>query len=138
MSQVVYVSRKRKPGTVVRYKLHGLQHRQVLYGGRWRTEIKIGHKWRVVMNAELPRQGDQYIAHPQDGVCEKCGYIYSHLMRNAGQPCDECRLERIARRAEALHRLLGLNLGWPDRDPVSERIVYGYKEPIRFGMREAW
>lgn len=129
-SQVVYTSTARKaPGSVVRYHAHGLRHRQITRGGKYITEINIGHEWVMVLNHELPQSRvdpGQYIAHPQDGRCACCGYIYTHLMTNADQPCDECRLEHMAEMGSRLQRLLGIDLGWHTTDHEGQRHDHNY------------
>lgn len=96
--KTVYTSTSHEPGERISYPVGlGVRCRQTSLGGRYRMELGWGNQWRLLMNDRLPvdRTG-QLVAHPQDGVCSKCGYIYSHLMRNAGQPCDECRTEALA------------------------------------------
>lgn len=128
--RIVYQTSKRKPkGSVVRYTMHGIRHRQITIGGKYRTQVQLSHLWVTILNHELPQSRadpGQYIAHPQDGRCCKCGHIYSHLMTHAGQPCDECRTERMARKGEALQKIFGVNLGWQTIDHENNRRVYGY------------
>lgn len=128
--KVVYTSTATKnPGSVVRYNVHGLRHRQVTVGGKYRTEVRVGHEWVMILNHELPqsrRDPGQYIAHPQDGRCEDCGYIYSHLMTNADQPCDECRLQHMAEIGGRLQRMLGIDLGWHTIHHEEQRHNHNY------------
>ena len=103
--------RNRTRDALARYKINGLWHEHRLIGGKYKLFIKIGHKWRVCLNVELPVKQGQYIAHPLDGVCSECVAIYSELMRNAYQPCSECRVEAAAERA-ALLEDAGIPMGW--------------------------
>lgn len=130
---VVYESKGRKRGTVVRFAVNGIRHRQTWKGGRWRTEIKILNKWRVLVNDQLPTDSDgQYVAHPQDGVCEICGHIYSHLMFGARQPCDECRLEQIMERARKLEQA-GIPMGCGHHHKDNTDPAYTYEQGFNAG-----
>lgn len=136
--RIVYTSTadKQPHGDMVRYRMHGLLHRQITLGGKYRTQIKLGTEWVMVLNHELPESGQgpgQYIAHPQDGVCCECGHIYSHLMTSAGQPCDECKLERMAELATKLQRDTGTDLGWHTIDHEGDRERWGYKDQVPRG-----
>lgn len=57
------------------------------------TLLVSGVRW---LNCDIPRdKHGEPIAHPLDGKCEQCGYGYSHLMRGATQPCNECNTEDV-------------------------------------------
>lgn len=127
--RIVYESKAQpKRGEVVRYTMHGIKHRQVSIGGKYRTQIKLGSKWATVLNQELPAKDGQYIAHPQDGVCGECNHIYTHLMRNAGQPCDECRLQNMAELGQRIQDEYAVDLGWHTTDHDGDRERWGYKD----------
>lgn len=132
----VFTVRKRKLREPEIFWWAGILHRYIVLGGKKRLQIKLGAGWRTCLNEQLPTNGNGYVAHPQDGQCRKCGYIYSHLMRGANQPCDECRIEREEQYASALRRWLGVD--GPYCDPIAEREANDFCEAINFGMSNAW
>lgn len=119
---------KTAPGETVTYTVNGIKHRRRMLGGKWRLEIRCNGKWCMCLNESLPERDGQYIAHPIDGRCDTCNGIYSHLMRNAGQPCDECKLEAMAAMASAIEAA-GIPLGWgyAGRGPNTVRPEWVYE-----------
>ena len=97
------------------------------------------------LNQAVPRdhQTDLPVSPLPDAICRRCGHGYSDLMRRAAADldplrtaslCTECQGDDMAERGLWLQRELGINLGWSSRDPVTERIVHGFKErPIPMG-----
>lgn len=93
---------------------------------------QISEHRRRYMNASVPLSADGLNGA---GVCCQCGHGYAHLAGTDRVVCDECRLEQTAEHAERVQQECGVNLGWHERDPVSERMIYGFKDPINLGFQ---
>lgn len=83
------------------------------------------------------------IAPIESAICARCGFGYSHLMRNPAGACNECRIEYMAALAAEFEEA-GINLGWGKcqrqqsrEEPIDRRDDQSMELLRRTGVRAA-
>ena len=88
-----------------------------------------GGTWHTYLNQAVPDERSI-----EESVCERCGHGYSACIESGDTLCCECKTEDIMHRASELENQ-GVAMGAGSVDRISQRMIYGFREPALATMR---
>lgn len=107
---------------------HRATKRERRRGSRARFCLPDG-TWHTYLNQAVPDERSI-----EESVCERCGHGYSACIESGDTLCCECKTEDIMHRASELENQ-GVAMGAGSVDRISQRMIYGFREPALATMR---